>query len=261
MRWAIGIEYDGAAFNGWQSQAHAVGVQAAVEAALTAVADEPIKVQCAGRTDAGVHAVGQVAHFDTARIRTPRAWTLGANTHLPRGVALRWAMEVPQGFHARFSALSRRYAYLILNRPTRAGLWQARMAWEFRPLEVSLMQQAAQALIGQHDFSSFRAAGCQSRHPLRTVHALRISRTEDLVRIDIEANAFLQHMVRNIAGVLLEIGAGGRPPEWAGEVLAARDRRCGGVTAPACGLYFLEARYPAEFALPAAAVPDVGLPW
>lgn len=261
MRWAIGVEYDGAAFSGWQAQAHATGVQTVVEAALSAVADEPVRVQCAGRTDAGVHAVGQVAHFDTSRVRTPRAWALGANTHLPRSVALRWAQEVPPAFHARFSASSRRYAYLILNRPLRAGLWQARMAWEFRPLDVSLMQEAARALVGEHDFSSFRAAGCQSRHPTRTVLELQVSRQDDLVRIDIEANAFLQHMVRNIAGVLLEIGAGGRPPGWAAEVLAARDRRLGGVTAPACGLYFLEARYPAEFMLPAVSIPQAGLPW
>ena len=261
MRWAIGIEYDGAAFNGWQAQAHATGVQTVVEAALSAVADEPIKVQCAGRTDAGVHAVGQVAHFDSASARTERAWTLGTNAHLSRGVAVRWARAVPDDFHARFSALSRRYAYLILNRPARAGLWHTRVAWECRPLDVARMQAAAPALLGQHDFSSFRAAGCQSRHPLRTVHHLRVSRQDELVRIDIEANAFLQHMVRNIAGVLLDIGAGERPPGWAAEVLAARDRRQGGVTAPACGLYFLEARYPADFALPVPAVPEQGVPW
>lgn len=261
MRWAIGIEYDGAAFSGWQSQAHAVGVQSVVEAALSAVADEPIAVQCAGRTDAGVHAVGQVAHFDTSRIRSARAWTLGANSHLPPGVALRWALEVPASFHARFSAEARRYAYVILNRPIRAGLWRDRVAWEFRPLDVSRMQDAARALLGEHDFSSFRAAGCQARHPVRTVHSLQVARQGELVRIDIEANAFLQHMVRNIAGVLLEIGVGDREPAWAAEVLAARDRRCGGITAPAGGLYFLAARYPTEMGLPVPVIEPTGLPW
>lgn len=262
MRWAIGVEYDGAAFNGWQSQAHAVGVQSVVEAALSAVANEPVKVYCAGRTDAGVHAVGQVAHFDTTRLRTARAWTLGANSHLPAGVALRWAREAPPDFHARFSAEARRYAYLILNRPTRAGLWQSRMAWEFRTLDVLRMQQAAQILVGEHDYSSFRAAGCQAKHPRRTVHELTVSRRADLIRIEVEANAFLQHMVRNIVGVLCEIGVGERPVEWVSEVLAARDRRCGGVTAPACGLYFLSARYPASLGFPVySPAQDQGLPW
>lgn len=257
MRIALGIEYDGSAFCGWQTQVDGVGIQAVVEAALSRVADEPIAVQCAGRTDAGVHAVCQVAHFDTSRDRPLRAWTLGTNTQLPRTVSVRWAQPVAPHFNARFSAESRSYRYLLLNRSSRAGLWHNRVAWEHRPLDVELMNAAARHLIGAHDFSSFRAAGCQSAHPHRTVHELAISRRGDVVTVDITANAFLQHMVRNMVGVLLKIGAGERRPEWAAEVLAARDRRAGAMTAPAAGLYFLAASYPADFALPDMTEPDL----
>lgn len=250
MRIALGIEYDGSAFCGWQTQTDGLGVQAVVEEALSRVADEPVAVQCAGRTDAGVHAVCQVAHFDTSRDRPFRAWTLGTNTHLPPAVSVRWAQPVAPDFNARFSAEARSYRYLLLNRSSRAGLWHQRIAWEHRPLDVDRMNLAASELLGAHDFSSFRAAGCQSAHPNRTVHRLTVTRRGELLSFDITANAFLQHMVRNIVGVLLKIGAGEREPHWAGEVLAARDRRAGATTAPAAGLYFLAPSYPARFELP-----------
>lgn len=253
MRIACGVEYDGSAYCGWQSQASGRSVQAAVEDALSRIADQPVTVQCAGRTDAGVHASCQVAHFDTTAERDPRAWTLGANSFLPRDIALRWAQPVAPEFHARFSAESRAYAYFIANRPTRPGLWHGKVCWHFRPLDAERMGEAAGYLLGEHDFSAFRAAGCQARHPRRRVLRLEVVRRRDFVVLTIEANAFLQHMVRNIAGVLIEIGAGAREPRWAREVLEGRDRRLGGVTASPGGLYFLAARYPAHFGLPAPA--------
>ena len=252
MRLALGIEYDGTAYCGWQSQASGRAVQSAVEDALSRIADQTVTVQCAGRTDAGVHASGQVAHFDTTAVRDPRAWTLGTNSHLPRDIAVRWAQVVDDDFHARFSAESRAYAYVIANQQTRPGLWQQRVSWQCRPLVVERMNEAAAHLLGEHDFSAFRAAGCQARHPVRRLLHLSLARHHDYVILRIEANAFLQHMVRNIAGVLMEIGYGAREPDWARDVLAGRDRRLGGVTAPAGGLYFLHARYPARFGLPDA---------
>ncbi len=250
MRIALGIEYDGSAYCGWQTQASGRAVQAAVDDALSRIADEPISVQCAGRTDAGVHACCQVVHFDTKAERDPRAWSLGTNSHLPRDVAVRWAQPVADDFHARFSAESRAYAYVISNRPTRPGLWHGRVSWHYRPLDVQRMNEAASSLLGEHDFSSFRAAGCQAKHPVRRLLRLDLTRRHDYVVLTIEANAFLQHMVRNIAGVLMEIGAGAREPAWAREVLEGRDRRLGGVTAVPGGLYFLAARYPQRFGLP-----------
>jgi tRNA pseudouridine38-40 synthase len=252
MRIALGIEYDGAAYCGWQTQTSGRAVQAAVDEALSTIANEAITSQCAGRTDAGVHACCQVAHFDTGAARDLRAWTLGVNSHLPRDIAIRWAQPVPDDFHARFSAESRAYAYVISNKPTRPGLWHGRVCWHYRPLDVGRMNDAAAHLLGEHDFSGFRAAGCQARHPVRTLLRLDLKRHGDIVILGIEANAFLQHMVRNIAGVLMEIGAGEREPAWALEVLEGRDRRQGGVTAAAGGLYFLHARYPARFGLPHA---------
>jgi tRNA pseudouridine38-40 synthase len=260
MRFAVGIEYDGEPFCGWQTQVDGPGVQAAVETALSAVADEPVTVQCAGRTDAGVHAVCQVAHFDTSRERSPRAWTLGANTHLPRSVSIRWAQPVADDFNARFSADTRSYTYVLLNRSSRAGLWHGKAAWEHRPLERSRMADAASFLLGEHDFSSFRAAGCQANHPVRTVHQLTVTRQDEWIAVHITANAFLQHMVRNIVGVLLKIGAGERDPGWAAEVLAARDRRQAAMTAPAGGLYFLGPHYPERYRLPVCSNADF-LPW
>ncbi len=253
MRVALGVQYDGAGFRGWQAQQPGTRtVQTVLEQALARVADHPVRLVCAGRTDAGVHGVGQVAHFDTTAVRSERAWVLGGNAHLPLDISLNWARQTPDDFHARFSALARRYRYVILNRPQRSALWRERATWHYRPLDAERMQRAGQALVGEHDFSSFRAAECQARHPVRDLHEITIRRQGDGVVLDVEANAFLHHMVRNIAGVLMSIGAGDRPVEWAREVLEQRDRTQAGVTAPAAGLYLLAVRYPERFGLPTA---------
>ncbi len=251
MRVALGVEYDGSRFSGWQIQDGSRTVQGAVEKALSAVANHPLRVHCAGRTDSGVHACQQVIHFDSDADRRPDAWVLGGNANLPADVRLLWAMPVDGHFHARFSARWRRYRYEILNRPIRPALNAAYLSWEYRTLDETLMDRAAQSLIGEHDFSSFRAYACQAHHPVRTIHELGVRRVGDRVVIDIRANAFLHHMVRNIAGVLMTIGAGERPVHWVDEVLAARDRQLGGVTAPAQGLYLVDVGYPDEFGLPA----------
>jgi tRNA pseudouridine38-40 synthase len=253
MRIALGLEYDGSAFSGWQTQAHAQGVQPCVEAALSAVANHPIEVLAAGRTDAGVHAAMQVVHFDTSAQRTERGWVLGANTNLPAQVSALWARPVPEAFHARYSALARRYRYIILNRTPRPALAAQRVCWIRDPLDAPRMQAAAQHLIGEHDFSSFRAAECQSRTPMRRMHEISVERRGELVVVSVLANAFLHHMVRNIAGVLIAIGTGERATQWAAEVLAARDRKQGGVTAAAAGLYLAGVQYSASLALPSEA--------
>ena len=251
MRMAMGVQYDGTGFQGWQSQrATQRTVQAVLEQALARVADHPVHLSCAGRTDAGVHGIGQVVHFDTGAVRSNRGWVLGGNAHLPEDVSLQWAHPVPADFHARFSALARRYRYLILNSAYRSALWRDRAAWERRPLEVERMAQAGQVLLGKHDFSAFRAAECQARHPIREIRELRVSRSGPGIVLDVEANGFLQHMVRNIAGVLLAVGTGAQPVTWVEAVLRGRDRTQAGVTAPACGLYLLTVRYPNHFALP-----------
>lgn len=252
MRIAAGIEYDGACFCGWQLQEEGVRtVQGAVEEALGKVADEMIRVACAGRTDTGVHATAQVVHFDTEAQRSERSWVFGANANLPKDVALLWARPVDDDFHARFSARSRAYRYVIFNRHVRPTFLARRVAWEYRPLDVEPMQQAAKYLLGEHDFSSYRALACQAKSPVRTIHRLDVSRRGELLFIDIEANAFLHHMVRNVAGVLMAVGAGERDPAWAGEVLDARDRTIGGVTAPPYGLYLVRVGYPESFGIPA----------
>ena len=250
-RIALGVEYDGRGFNGWQRQRHSRGVQQAVEEALAAVADHPVQVHCAGRTDAGVHALGQVIHFDTTAERDPRGWLLGGNSNLDAGIAFTWAQPVDAGFHARFTAQARRYRYVILNRPSRPGLFGGRVSWIREPLDAGAMHAAGQHLLGEHDFSSFRAQGCQSRSPVRRVIEVRVGRSGEYVVLEIEANAFVHHMVRNVAGVLIEIGRGERPGAWAGEVLEARDRTRAGVTAPAEGLYLAAVRYPEPYRFPA----------
>lgn len=250
MRIAVGIEYDGAAFHGWQIQRGVRSVQEAVETALGRVADQRVRLHCAGRTDAGVHALGQVAHFDTTAEREPRGWVLGANAHLPDEVALLWAKPVRSDFHARFSAYSRCYRYVILNRATRPGLFARRVTWVHRTLDADRMNEAGQALVGTHDFSSFRALGCQAKGPVRTISRLQVVRSGDVVELQVAANAFLHHMVRNICGVLLAIGRGDQPVAWAREVLERRDRTQGGVTAPPHGLYFAGVRYPEAYGLP-----------
>ena len=236
-RIALGLEYDGSTFAGWQSQSHARGVQASVEQALSVVADHAVSVVAAGRTDAGVHAAMQVVHFDSDARRTDRSWVLGANTNLPSEVSVLWAREVPSAFHARYSATARRYVYVIQNRLPRPALVANRVCWVREHLDQERMHAAAQALIGEHDFSSFRAAECQARTPMRNVYEIGVRRHGEFVILTVMANAFLHHMVRNIAGVVIAVGTGERPTSWVDEVLAARDRTRGGVTAPAGGLY------------------------
>ncbi len=251
-RIALGIEYDGTAFAGWQTQPHAITVQAVLEQALARVADHPLAVTAAGRTDTGVHATCQVVHFDATVDRTERAWVLGANTNLRADASVLWAREMPAGFHARFGAVARSYCYVIRNRSERPALDQDRACWIREALDQEAMHQAAQALVGVHDFSSFRAAECQSHSPVRHLTSLAVWREGDLVKIAVTANAFLHHMVRNIAGVLVAVGRGKESLQWVADVLAARDRRLGGVTAPPQGLYLVDVRYPAAYDLPQA---------
>ncbi len=251
-RIALGIEYRGTAFAGWQAQDGPRTVQATIEAALSEVAAEKISVVCAGRTDAGVHAREQVAHFDTVALRSLRAWVLGANTNLPEDVSLSWAMPVPGHFHARYSAEGRTYRYFILNRWRRSALAGKSAATVFKPLDEGRMALAAGALIGEHDFSSFRAAQCQSHSPVRRLTRLTVERSGAWIVVEATANAFLHHMMRNIAGLLIAVGKGDRPPEWASEVLAARDRTRSAATAPAEGLYLWKVLYPHPFRLPSS---------
>lgn len=250
MRVALGVEYDGTHFAGWARQPGARTVAEVLEGALSAVAAQPLATVCAGRTDAGVHATGQVVHFDTEATRPERAWYLGTNSHLPADVSVRWAREPGEDFHARYSALRRHYRYVIHNHPTRSPLLSSRTARFHRRLDEAAMRCAARALVGEHDFSAYRASDCQARNPVRTVHRLEVERHGDLVIIDVCANAFLKRMVRNLAGVLQAVGSGERPVEWAGAVLASRSRVCGGVTAPAQGLYLTRVEYEARFRLP-----------
>lgn len=251
MRIALGIEYDGTAYSGWQRQRHGSGVQERLEIALSRVADEPVEVVCAGRTDAGVHAAGQVVHFDTASRRNDRGWLLGANTNLPDDISVTWVRPVDAGFHARFSATARRYRYLILNRLQRSALYRHRAWWVHEPLDVERMRSAAGALLGRHDFSAFRAAGCQASTAVRELRSLAIHRQDSWIALDLTANAFLQHMVRNIAGTLVAVGRGDEAPEWVGRVLGSRDRKAAGMTAPPQGLTLVAVEYPFESGLPA----------
>jgi tRNA pseudouridine38-40 synthase len=249
-RIALGLEYDGTDFCGWQRQRAGRSVQACVEEALSRVADHPVSAYCAGRTDAGVHACGQVAHFDTQSARSMRGWQLGANGHLPPDACVTWARVVPDEFHARFSARSRTYVYRIINQPGRSALHRTRACWVPQPLDADRMHEGAQHLLGRHDFAAFRAAECQAKTSVRTLHRLSVERQDRWITIEACADAFLHHMVRNIAGVLIRIGRGDAPPEWAAAVLAARDRRQAGVTAPAGGLYLVAVSYDAAFGLP-----------
>lgn len=250
LRVALGLEYDGTAFAGWQSQRSSPAVQSLIEAALTPVAAEPVALICAGRTDAGVHACGQVAHFDTHAHRSARGWVLGANTNLPSDVNVVWARPVPRHFHARYSAEARTYRYYIFNRPVRSALAARGAAWIRHPLDHERMQSATSALIGSHDFSAFRSAAAQSHSPIRRVDELTVTRRGDFVIMQVTANAYLHHMVRNIAGLLITIGQGDQDPLWAHAVLASKDRAQGGPTAAAEGLYLWFVRYPRAFGLP-----------
>jgi tRNA pseudouridine38-40 synthase len=259
MRIAAGVEYDGRAYHGWQSQKTdrtttttitIPTIQAHIETAFSKVANQPIQVVCAGRTDAGVHAIGQIIHFDTTVQRPDTAWIFGTNTYLPSDIGITWVRTVPNEFHARFSAISRRYHYLIYTRSIRPSIGRHQVTWDHRIFDLERMNQAAAYLIGEHDFTSYRGINCQSKSAIRTIHDLVIRSQGNMIVLDIRANAFLQHMVRNIAGVLMAIGIGEREPVWAREVLEARDRRAGGVTAPPHGLYFVKVEYPEQFGIP-----------
>ncbi|MDX9736903.1 MAG: tRNA pseudouridine(38-40) synthase TruA [Azonexus sp.] len=249
-RIALGVEYFGQPFHGWQSQAGGGTVQDALEAALAAIAGEPVAALCAGRTDAGVHAIQQVVHFDTGARRPLTAWVRGVNSHLPEGVAVRWAQEVDATFHARFSAQARRYRYLLLNRAQRPGLWQGRVGWLHVPLELRFMQEAAHRLLGEHDFSAFRAAQCQAKSPVKLMHEASVTRRGDLFIFDFMASAFLHHMVRNLVGALVYVGKGAQSPDWFDELLRQRDRSLAAPTFAADGLYFRGPVYPDFWNIP-----------
>jgi len=250
-RIAIGVEYDGSAYSGWQQQSHARSVQGELQKALGRVADRDVHLTAAGRTDAGVHALMQVAHFDTSAQREDQAWVLGGTAVSPADVSVLWARRVPETFHARFSALSRSYCYRIVQRPVRPALDRLRACWLRRPLDVDAMHEAAQALVGEHDFSAFRAAECQSATPVRRLTAIAVRREPPAcVEVAVTANAFLHHMVRIIVGTLIVVGSSSQPPRWVAEVLESRDRRRAGATAPAQGLYFAGVEYPADLGLP-----------
>ena len=255
MRVIVGVEYDGTDFCGWQAQEGSRTVQDEVEKAISYVANEAIKVTCAGRTDSGVHAYGQVIHFDTEVQRTERSWVLGCNSNLPRDINISWAKETDEEFHARFGALSRRYRYVIMNRLTRSAIMQNRVYWHHQPLDVERMAEASRYFLGEHDFTSFRALACQAKHAVRNMQLLQITRQDDYIFIDVQANAFLHHMVRNIVGTLLAIGEGEQEPSWVKTLLDARDRSIAGVTAPAQGLYLVSVRYPDKYALPVSQTP------
>ena len=255
MRYALGVEYDGTGFRGWQrlsahGQPGAPTVQAALEQALSSVADATIEVICAGRTDSGVHAQCQVVHFDSDAARDPRSWTLGTTTRLPPEICVRWCVPVADDFHARFSAHARRYRYRMLNRPVRPALGRQWLSWERLPLDADAMHRAAQALRGEHDFNAFRTVHCQAKNPRRDLQAISVWREGDQVVVEVQANAFLHHMVRNLVGSLLMVGRGERPQSWIAELLASRDRSVAGPTAPAQGLVFLGPLYPPQWGLP-----------
>jgi len=250
MRYALGIEYDGAAFFGWQRQSHASSVQQSLEKALGIVANHPVTVICAGRTDSGVHARGQVVHFDSPAERSDRQWILGINSNLPDAVRVLWIRAVDDSFHARFGAYSRSYQYRILNRWVRPAIGFSYLGWCRDPLDERLMHEAAQVLQGRHDFSAFRSAGCSAQHATREVTDISVTRKDEIVIIDITANAFLYHMVRNIVGSLINVGQGEKSIQWFADVFAGQDRKLAGVTAESRGLCFISVRYDAKYKLP-----------
>lgn len=251
MRIALGLEYNGAAFQGWQSQPSGATVQDALESALSTIAAERIVTMCAGRTDAGVHASHQVVHFDTTVERPVTAWVRGVNALLPEAAAVRWACPVSDEFHARFSAYGRRYRYLLMNRSQRFGLWRGRCGWFHVPLDLQRMQAAAAALIGEHDFSAFRASACQAKSPVKVMRHAEVRQRGNLFIFDFEASAFLHHMVRNLVGNLVYVGKGAKSPDWLAELLETRDRSHAAPTFPPDGLYFLGPLYEPRWQLPA----------
>lgn len=260
QRIALGVEYNGSLFSGYQLQSHGTRtVQGELEKALSKVANEPIRLTCAGRTDTGVHATGQVVHFDTAVQRELKAWMLGSNTNLPGDVAVHWVRQVSNDFSARFSAVSRSYRYILFNRRIRSAVFQKNIAWAYEPLDAELMNSAAHYLLGKHDFSAFRSSKCQASHANRVMHNISVKREGDYLILDIKANAFLHHMVRNIVGTLMLIGRGEQPVEWMQEILQGRDRKCAGMTASAAGLYLVNVEYPKECGLPDSGwLPNIG---
>lgn len=260
QRIALCVRYDGARYHGWQSQEGLQTVQGCLERALSYVADHPVAVTCAGRTDAGVHATGQVVHFDTYANRNDHAWVFGANSNLPSDISVGWAKHVWQDFHARYSALARRYRYIIYNHEIRPGILRSAVGWHYRLLNEQRMHEGGQYLLGEHDFSAFRGAGCESQTPIREIFDLEVTRYRRMVMIDVRANAFLLHMVRNIVGVLVAVGGGDKPAEWVKEILESRDRRHGAVTIQPNGLYLVEVKYPEECDLPTVPLGPFFLP-
>lgn len=265
QRWALGIEYDGAAFHGWQTQAPTTQVvnglpigstlptiQGALESAMSQIADAPVQIVCAGRTDAGVHATGQVIHFDAPVVRPDSAWVRGVNALLPASCAVRWAQPVSEDFHARFSATGRRYRYILLNRPERPAIFAGRAGWFHRPLDVESMAVAAQSILGTHDFSAFRAAECQANSPVRTLTDSRVTRQGDWLVFDFAANAFLQHMIRNLVGALVYVGKGDEPLTLMTALLAQKDRKLSPPTFMPDGLYLTAVDYDANWGLASA---------
>lgn len=250
MKIAIGIEYDGSGFHGWQCQPFGCTIQDEIEAAVSVIAGNKTSISAAGRTDKGVHALHQVAHFDVDVERPLQAWVRGVNSHLPQGIVVLWAKPVQDEFHARFSAISRRYRYLLLNRPVRPGVMSSKVGWCHQHLDIDSMNEGASHLIGEHDFSAFRAAECQANSPVRDLREIRIERHGDLIIFDISANAFLHHMVRNIVGSLVFVGKGKYGSAWISELLKAKDRSQAAPTFSPCGLYLAEVAYDAQWALP-----------
>jgi tRNA pseudouridine38-40 synthase len=258
MRIALGVQYDGSAYHGWQRQKDPdlLTLQASIEQALSQVANQPIEVTSAGRTDAGVHAVEQVLHFDTTAERNEMSWVKGTNCNLPHEISVLWSKVIDDHFHARFSATARRYHYIIYNHQIRPTYARHYVTWQYRPLDADLMHQAAEYLLGEHDFSSFRSIACQSKTPTRCIHEISVRREHDYLLLDIKANAFLHHMVRNIAGALMEVGYAKHDPTWIKELLESRDRTLGGITAPSNGLYLVKIDYPKAYQLPSHILHD-----
>jgi len=250
MKYALGIEYEGTSYYGWQTQKTAPSIQTTLQQALGKVSLTPMEVHGAGRTDRGVHVTHQILHFETEALREEKAWVMGTNTHLPRDIRILWAREVPSTFHARFSALSRRYHYLIYNHPVASAPFFRNATWHYHPLRVDLMNEALGFLTGEHDFSSFRAAGCQAKHGVREIFSASVKRKGAFLVVEIHGNAFLHHMVRNIVGALLKVGREEQPPQWLKTLLEKKDRKAGGITAPPQGLYLTEVQYPLEFSIP-----------
>ncbi len=250
MRIALGIEYDGSSFCGWQYQDGVETVQNEVEQALSKISNTSIRVITAGRTDTGVHATGQGVHFETDVIRSDYSWMRGTSRYLPDEITILWAKHVSNDFHARFSAIERQYQYIILNRHERPAILHKKVSWEYRPLDVELMKEAAKHLLGRHNFNAYRALACQAKSPIRDLRELSVARSGSFIVINARADGFLHHMIRNIAGVLCSIGAGEKDPQWSAQVLASEDRTCGGVTATPDGLYLNSIIYPEEFNIP-----------